>query len=87
MASGLALVAPHSGGILSYADKSCSWLVPPNAIAFAGAIRDASDGAFDLEEMGQRGRAFIEREGTFERSAAQYHDLFDRLIGRARVAA
>jgi colanic acid biosynthesis glycosyl transferase WcaI len=68
--------------------EGCGVTIPPERPELlAGAIRDAADGAFDLDGMGSRGRAYIEREGTFERSAAQYLDLLDRLIGRARVAA
>ena len=40
LASGLPLVAPDSGGVLSYADTSNSWLERPNGNAFAEAVRD-----------------------------------------------
>ena len=41
MASGLPLVAPDRGGVLSYANSSNAWIVRPTAEAFAQAIREA----------------------------------------------
>ncbi len=38
MAAGLPLVAPRSGGVLSYADETNAWLAPANAEAFAAAV-------------------------------------------------
>lgn len=40
MASGIPVVAPNSGGILSYANQENAWLVNPNAEDFAAAIRE-----------------------------------------------
>ena len=42
MASGMALVAPASGGILSYADASNSWPVPADASSFQEAVLEAA---------------------------------------------
>ena len=39
MASGLPVVAPNAGGILSYADDKNAWLAEPNGEAFAAAVR------------------------------------------------
>ncbi|MEP7074943.1 MAG: glycosyltransferase [Acidobacteriota bacterium] len=39
MASGLPVVAPNSGGVLSYANTENAWLAEPNAAAFADAVR------------------------------------------------
>src|SRR6202044_73830 len=38
MASGLALVAPNSGGVTSYAESTNAWLETPHAGAFAEAV-------------------------------------------------
>ncbi len=38
MASGLPLVAPRAGGVLSYANDGNAWLCPPAAEAFAAAV-------------------------------------------------
>lgn len=40
MAAGLALVAPNSGGIGSYANRSNAWLTDPTPAAFATAVRE-----------------------------------------------
>jgi len=39
MASGLPLVAPSSGGLLSYANAGNAWLGPADAETFAAAVR------------------------------------------------
>jgi len=41
MASGLPLIAPDRGGVLSYANSSNAWIVSPTGKAFAHAIREA----------------------------------------------
>ncbi|HLJ89730.1 MAG TPA: glycosyltransferase family 4 protein [Candidatus Angelobacter sp.] len=40
MASGLPLVAPNSGGVVSYANPENAWVVEPTASAFAGAVKE-----------------------------------------------
>jgi glycosyltransferase involved in cell wall biosynthesis len=40
LSSGLPLIAPDSGGLLSYANSKNSWLVKPTGAAFASAIRN-----------------------------------------------
>lgn len=41
MASGLALVAPNSGGVTSYADASNAWLAEATGESFAAAVEAA----------------------------------------------
>jgi alpha-1,6-mannosyltransferase len=41
MASGLPVVAPRAGGLLSYANDSNAWLAEPAGEAFAAQVRDA----------------------------------------------
>jgi hypothetical protein len=41
MSSGLPLIAPDRGGVISYANSTNAWVVPPVAEAFAEAARDA----------------------------------------------
>lgn len=43
MASGLPVVAPNAGGVLSYADQENAWLAEPNPLLFAAAIRKVFD--------------------------------------------
>ena len=40
MASGLPVVAPHSGGVLSYANARNAWLVEPSGRGLASGVRD-----------------------------------------------
>ena len=43
MASGLPLVAPHSGGLTAYANPENAWLVEPSARSFAAAVIDVRE--------------------------------------------
>ena len=43
MASGVPLVAPNAGGVLSYANPRNAWLAEPNGEAFAAAVRAACE--------------------------------------------
>lgn len=40
MASGLPVVLPRAGGVLSYATDANTWLTPPDAEGLAGGVRD-----------------------------------------------
>jgi alpha-1,6-mannosyltransferase len=40
MASGLPVVAPSAGGVLSYANDSNAWLINPAGVAFAAAVHE-----------------------------------------------
>ncbi len=54
----------------------CGILVPPGrAELLARAIRDAHDGKYDLDEMGARGRAWVEREADRSVAVRRYRDL------------
>ena len=43
MASGVPVLAPNAGGLLSYATSENAWLVEPSAKNFAGAVREISE--------------------------------------------
>ncbi|HEY2866769.1 MAG TPA: glycosyltransferase [Pyrinomonadaceae bacterium] len=52
LASGVALVAPNAGGVLSYANGDNAWLARPNARSFAAAVGDVfSDEVRRLEKV------------------------------------
>src|SRR5262249_23279880 len=75
MASGLALVAPDSGGILSFANKQNAWIVPPTAESFACAVCNAADpGA--REQRVERALSTA-REHEWSAVASQLFKLFD----------
>lgn len=80
MASGVPTVAPRSGGILSYATDDNAWLVEPNAMEFAEAIRDA---AGDSERKTLRVQNAIDtarantREAATDRLFATYDEIYE----------
>jgi putative colanic acid biosynthesis glycosyltransferase WcaI len=59
----------------------CGIVVPPGRPELlARAIRDAHDGRYDLEAMGERGRAWVVQEGDRSVAVGRYRDL---LLGLA----
>jgi colanic acid biosynthesis glycosyl transferase WcaI len=58
----------------------CGIVVPPaRPELLARAIRDAHDGKHDLEEMGRRGREWVEREADRSVAVQRYRDLLAEL--------
>jgi colanic acid biosynthesis glycosyl transferase WcaI len=58
----------------------CGIVVPPaRPELLARAIRDAHDGKYDLAEMGQRGRAWVEQEADRTVAMRRYRDLLAEL--------
>jgi alpha-1,6-mannosyltransferase len=77
MASGLPLVAPDAGGILTYANAANAWLAPANPTAFAAAIQDAvNDPDRDKKIRNARATAGAYR---WETVTAQYFRLYEDL--------
>jgi glycosyltransferase involved in cell wall biosynthesis len=76
MASGLAVVLPAAGGVLTYATADNCWLVSPTPEAFCGAIESALDG--DPARVAAARRT-AERF-AWPRVAAEYFALQDRLL-------
>ena len=59
----------------------CGVVVPPGRPELvAGAIRDAYEGRFDLEEMGRLGRAYVEREADSDVAIARYREVLAELV-------
>ena len=88
MASGVPTVAPRSGGILSYATDDNVWLVEPNAMEFAEAIRDA---AGDSERKTVRVKNAVEtarvntREAATDRLFATYDEIYEDFQNRKEL--
>jgi len=86
MASGLPVVAPLSGGVLSYANEQNSWLAEPDGRSFANSVCQV------FEDEGARrrkvGRA-VETAADFSwsRSTEHFFDLYDKLCFRFRNSA
>jgi alpha-1,6-mannosyltransferase len=86
MASGLPLVAPISGGVLSYANEQNSWLAEPDGQSFAISVRQVFQ-----DESARRlkvGRA-IDTAANFSwsRTTERFFDLYDKLCVRFRNSA
>lgn len=66
----------------------CGLVVPPGRPELlAAAIRDAHDGAYDLEAMGERARAYVRSEADRRVSIGRYrHLLLEVAGGRANTA-
>ena len=62
-------------------EVGCGVAIPPDRPdLLAGVIRDAHDGRLDLEEMGRRGREYVEREADRSVALSRYRSLIDRLV-------
>ena len=59
----------------------CGIVIPPaRPDLLARAIRDAAEGAFDLEEMGRRGRAYVEEEADRVVAMERYRALVREML-------
>jgi len=78
MASGLPLVAPDSGGVLSYANDTNAWVTKPNGESFAAAVRDIFADAGRREEKVQNA---LETSGryTWDASTDSIFELYDQM--------
>jgi len=83
MASGLPVVAPHAGGVLSYANARNAWLVETSGAGLADGVReifaDAGARAVKIEQALQTAAAF-----DWPQVAAIYFELYDDLHRRFR---
>jgi glycosyltransferase involved in cell wall biosynthesis len=72
---------PDSETTRLVAEVGCGIAVPPDRPDLvAAAIRDAHGGRFDLDDMGAKGRAYVEREADRSVVLARYHALVERLV-------
>ncbi len=77
MAAGLPLIAPGSGGVLTYANEENAWLAANSAEAFAEAVeRVHADGEICRQKVA-RARHTAE-EFSWTRVTANYFQLYDR---------
>jgi hypothetical protein len=84
MASGLPLVAPNCGGILTYASAQNAWLVPPDAQSFASVIKELFAHDKLREERCQRA---LETAATFcwQKVAASFFELYSEICSLQRA--
>src|ERR671934_215741 len=77
---GIVAADPESETVQVVADIGCGIVVPPGRPdLLARAIRDAHDGTYDLDAMGQRGREWVEREADRSVAVRRYRDLLREL--------
>lgn len=80
MASGLPVVAPNSGGILSYANAENAWLCEPNGKSFSSAARDIFD---DSDRRNSKVNAAFETAGKYDWASSvsnlfrSYDEMFE----------
>lgn len=78
MAAGLPLIAPRSGGVLSYADDTNSWLADADAEAFAAAVRSVFSDASACKDKLARAR-WTAQQYRWPDVAARFFSLYDEL--------
>jgi len=63
------------------AEIGCGLVIPPaRPDLLARTIREAADGAFDLDEMGRRGRAYVEEEADRVVAMERYRALVREML-------
>ena len=90
MASGVPLVAPNAGGVLSYANMENAWTVRADAENFAAAIKEAGTN-YNLAAEKTRRAVATAHQFSWERVAPGYLKLYEDLnrlrAGSAQSAA
>src|SRR5262245_11075853 len=78
LAAGLPLIAPKSGGVLSYADETNSWLARPDAESFAQAVLEVFASPGIRKAKMARARSTAEQL-SWERVTGEFFELYDEL--------
>ncbi|MGE0393702.1 MAG: glycosyltransferase, partial [Vicinamibacterales bacterium] len=73
MASGVPVVAPAAGGVLTYANAGNAWLADPEPAAFASAIRSAARG----NPRRIRAAQATVRQFSWSRAAHRHFEAYD----------
>lgn len=81
MASGVPVVAPNSGGILSYATQANAWLVEPTAENFADAVKDVLTNKTQTKQKIKAAFKTVE-ENNWDRSSAEIFAVYDEIYER-----
>jgi glycosyltransferase involved in cell wall biosynthesis len=69
-------------------EVECGIVLPPGRPELlARTIRDAADGAYELAEMGRRGRVYVESEADRVVAMERYRTVVHELLGAPRVQA
>jgi glycosyltransferase involved in cell wall biosynthesis len=78
MASGLPVVAPNSGGVLSYATNENAWLAEPDAASFAEVILDIFSSPATTEQKTRNALDTASRY-SWQASTDSIFALYDRM--------
>jgi glycosyltransferase involved in cell wall biosynthesis len=78
MASGVPVVAPNAGGILSYATRDNIWLVEPNGAEFAAAVREIIEKPLQTAEK-VKNALETARQNTREKSTDNLLATYDKM--------
>ncbi len=78
MASGVPVVAPNAGGLLSYATQENAWLVATNAAGFAAAIREIANDP-ELRQRKVAAALATARENTRDKATDFLFATYDRM--------
>ena len=81
MASGLPVVAPRFGGVLSYANEDNSWLAEPSGESFADAVRQVF-GQEDARRTKVDAALRTAEEFSWSRVTARFFQLYDDLFAQ-----
>jgi alpha-1,6-mannosyltransferase len=81
MASGIPVVAPHSGGVLSYANESNAWLAEPIGDAFAQAVKDILNNPFKRTSRIYHAR-MTAKNLAWSKSIEHLFSLYDQILLR-----
>ena len=84
MASGMALVAPNSGGVTTYAHSLNAWLSPPDAETFASSVRSIVQDPQASAEKRRLARATAEKYSwniASDRFLRLYEEIHARVQG------
>jgi glycosyltransferase involved in cell wall biosynthesis len=79
MASGLPLVAPTTGGVLTYASDETAWLAPPEPESFARCVQQIFADAAARARKTARALA-VAHEYRWERVAGQFFQTYEQLV-------
>jgi glycosyltransferase involved in cell wall biosynthesis len=83
MASGLPVVVPNSGGVLSYASAGNCWLAPPTGAAFASTVRELFADDRARRDRVERALATAE-QFSWPFVTARYFGLYDRIFANSK---
>jgi glycosyltransferase involved in cell wall biosynthesis len=83
MASGIPVIAPNSGGILTYATQENAWLVEPSASEFAQAVKEALTNAPVTNEKIANALVSV-RSTNWEQACEEAFSVYEQMLRRFR---